>query len=51
MSKCSYGKCDKEATVSGHVWSKDGPVEVKACDKHKKLDSFFEDKKIEEETK
>ncbi|MGF9912808.1 hypothetical protein ABEX47_17275 [Paenibacillus ehimensis] len=47
MAKCDYRKCEKEATVSGYVFARDGeslaPVKVDACDTHKKKDGFFEE--------
>jgi len=47
MFKCQFRKCDKEATTKGIVFvmdkgDKDKLVEVYACDKHKKVTSFFE---------
>jgi hypothetical protein len=46
---CEYKLCLKEATTKGFVlvWGKEGkyiPEPVWACDKHKKVSGFFEDK-------
>lgn len=47
MFNCQFKNCVKEATTKGLVFvmnegDKDKPVEVYACDKHKKVTSFFE---------
>jgi hypothetical protein len=50
MFICQYGECQKEASTKGIVLArneeggKDIPVEVYACDEHKKANSFFESK-------
>jgi hypothetical protein len=50
MFICQYGECKKEATTKGIVFvmnkedGKDIPVEVYACNEHKKASSFFESK-------
>jgi hypothetical protein len=52
MVKCNYGNCENESTTQGHVLArnpdggKDIPTLVYACDKHKKLSSFFEAPRI-----
>jgi hypothetical protein len=45
--KCSYINCEEEATTEGFVFKRNeggghSPVDVKACDKHKKKREFFE---------
>lgn len=45
---CDYGTCDEQAVTKGFILvkTKDGkhvPKTVYACEKHKKLPSFFED--------
>jgi hypothetical protein len=46
MFICQYGKCQNEATTKGFVIAKEGGkdirVDVLACDKHRKVNSFFE---------
>lgn len=46
---CDYGSCAKEATAKGFVLARKEdnthkPEPVWACDKHKKLNGFFEEK-------
>jgi len=44
-NKCNYGDCEKEATTKGFVLTRENHfVDVVACDEHKKLNSFFEEK-------
>jgi hypothetical protein len=49
MFQCQFRDCENEATTKGVVFvmnegDKDKIVEVYACDKHKKVTSFFESK-------
>lgn len=54
--KCEYGFCENEATTEGFVVAKNDTlppgsveyVDVLACDKHKKLNGFFEYPKEEQ---
>ncbi|OUQ88882.1 hypothetical protein B5G50_08195 [Brevibacillus brevis] len=47
VGDCNYNGCTVKATTKGTVFTKKGksdrlaPVTVNACDKHKKLPSFF----------
>jgi hypothetical protein len=47
LFNCQFRECQNEATTKGIVFvmndgGKDKPVEVFACDEHKKVTSFFE---------
>lgn len=47
MLNCQFKNCEDKATTKGIVFvmnegGKDKSVEVYACDKHKKVTSFFE---------
>ncbi|MEH7392420.1 hypothetical protein [Bacillus sp. JJ1474] len=47
MFNCQFKGCEKAAVTEGVVFvmnegSKDKPVEVYACDEHKKVTSFYE---------
>lgn len=50
MATCEYKKCTEKAEVTGHVLArsedgtKDTPMQVKACNKHRKVTGFFEDR-------
>lgn len=54
MPKCDYKNCSEEATVNGRIYGhvsgtadKDKFSPVNACDKHRKIDGFFEDGELE----
>lgn len=40
----SHKECNKEAVVSGTVFTMSGPVTVNACEEHSKRSGFFVDK-------
>lgn len=50
MERCEYKECQNEATTKGFVLGrttpeqKDNLFEVKACEKHKTVRGFFENK-------
>lgn len=44
----NHEECNKEAIVSGTVFTMNGPVTVNACEKHSKRTAFFIDKNEEE---
>ena len=48
VEKCNYVGCKKDATTKGFIFARDPqgrkhlPIDVYACDKHKKSSRFFE---------